>query len=153
MNLEDYFKDDRKKDDPRDSFMRFLWFDEMPENKKKDDPQLGNRKPLKFISDNDTNTIVATGASDAQRILIKELIELWDTPDKNKAKDARYTKMIPIRYSRAEAIEQAIKDVYRDFLSSNDKAFENPQGANGKGTEKKRESGSSSRKFSWGSTK
>lgn len=149
LNLEDYFKEEKKKDNQGDSFLRYLFFDETPE-KKNEDPQLGKKRAMRFISDNDTNTIVAIGASNAERQLIKELIELWDTPDTKKAKDARYTKLVPIQYSRAEAIEQAIKDAYRDFLSQNDKAFDRGTEQGGKGREEKRDTGSSTRKFSLG---
>jgi len=149
LNLVDYFKEDKKKDDSSNSFFRFFWLDESPE-KKKEEPQLGKKRELRFISDNDTNTIVAIGASNAQKQLIKELIALWDTPDTKKAKDARYTKIVAIQYSRAEAIEQAIKDAYRDFLSENDKAFDRPTEAGGKGSEEKRDRGSNNRKFSLG---
>ena len=149
LNLEDYFKEDKKKDNDRDSFYRFLFFDESPD-KKNEDPQLGKKRAMRFISDNDTNTIVAIGASNAEKQLIKELIELWDTPDTKKAKDARYTKLVSVQYSRADAIEQAIKDAYRDFLSQNDKAFDRGAEQGGKGREEKRDAGSSTRKFSLG---
>jgi hypothetical protein len=149
LNLDDYFKEYKKKDNDRDSFYRFLFFDESPD-KKNEDPQLGKKRAMRFISDNDTNTIVAIGASNAEKQLIKELIELWDTPDTKKAKDARYTKLVSVQYSRADAIEQAIKDAYRDFLSQNDKAFDRGAEQGGKGREEKRDTGSSTRKFSLG---
>ena len=149
LNLVDYFKDDKKKDDPRESFFRFLWLDETPQ-KKNEEPQLGKKRVLRFISDNDTNTIIAIGASNSEKRLIKELIALWDTPDTKKAKDARYTKLVSVKYSRAEAIEQAIKDAYRDFLSDNDKAFDRDAPPGSKGSEEKRDRGSSGRKFSLG---
>jgi hypothetical protein len=151
LQLEDYFKEDSKQ--RTDIRATYYFFDGggLPDQKK-DDPQLGKSRILKFISDIDTNTIVVIGASDSQRTTIKELIELWDTPDPKKAKNARYQKLVQVRYSRAEAIEQAIKDVYRDFLSENDKTFD--QGSNndenGKKGEAKRDTSSTTRRFSLG---
>jgi type II secretory pathway component GspD/PulD (secretin) len=147
LQLEDYFKEENKqKTESRNTY--YLFDSGLPESKK-DDPQLGTRKQLKFIYDIDTNTIVVIGASDSQRKTIEELIKLWDTEDPKKAKDARYQKLVQVRYSRAEAIEQAIKDVYRDFLSENDKTFDKTS-ENGKKGEEKRDRSLSTRKFSLG---
>ncbi len=147
LQLEDYFKEDSKQ--KSDARVTNYFFDSGPSEAKKEDPQLGSRRQLKFIYDIDTNTIVVIGASDSQRKTIEELIKLWDTEDPKKAKDARYQKLVQVRYSRAEAIEQAIKDVYRDFLSENDKTFDKTS-ENGKKGEEKRDRSLSTRKFSLG---
>lgn len=148
LNLEDYFKEDNKSKNDNNRVTNY-YFDGGPSEKKKDTPQLGTRRELKFIWDNETSTIVAIGASDAQRKLIKELIELWDTPDPKKAKDGRFQRLVQVRYSRAEAIEQAIKDAYRDFLTENDKTFDRNSEDGKKGSEK-RDRSDSDRKFSMG---
>ncbi len=147
LQLEDYFKEDNKQ--KNESRNTYYFFDGGPSEQKKDDPQLGTRRQLKFIYDIDTNTIVVIGANDSQRKTIADLIQLWDTEDPKKAKDARYQKLIQVRFSRAEAIEQAIKDVYRDFLSENDKTFDKDN-ENGKKGEEKRDRSLSTRKFSLG---
>jgi type II secretory pathway component GspD/PulD (secretin) len=147
LQLEDYFKEDSKQ--KSESRITYYVFDGSPSEQKKEDPQLGSRRQLKFIYDIDTNTIVVIGANDSQRKTIAELIQLWDTEDPKKSKDARYQKLVPVRYSRAEAIEQAIKDVYRDFLSENDKTFDKTS-ENGKKGEEKRDRSLSTRKFSLG---
>lgn len=148
MKLEDYFKEDSKQ--KSESRNTYYYFDTPPAEQKKDDAQLGARKQLKFIADSDTSTIVVIGANDVQRQTIKELIELWDAPDPKKLKEARYQRLVQIRYSRAEAIEQAIKDVYRDFLSENDKTFDKGSEDDKKGGGEKRDRFAASRKFSLG---
>ena len=148
LNLEEYFKDsDKSKNDS--SRNTYYYFDASPQEKKKDDPQLGSKRELKFIWDNETSTIVAVGASDAQRKLIGELIKLWDTPDPKKDKNARYQRLVQVQYSKAEAIEQAIKDALRDFLTENDKTFDRNAEDGKKGGEK-RDRSDSDRKFSMG---
>ncbi len=148
IKLEDYFKEDNKQ--KSESRNTYYYFDTPPQEQKKDDAQLGSRKQLKFIADSDTSTIVVIGANDVQRQTIKELIELWDAPDPKKLKEARYQKLVQIRYSRAEVIEQAIKDVYRDFLSENDKTFDKGSDDDKKGGGEKRDRFAASRKFSLG---
>ncbi len=58
--------------------------------------------------------------------------------------------LIRIHYSRAEVIEQAVKDAYRDFLSQNDKAFQRNDENGRKGSEEKFDRSSSNRKISIG---
>ncbi len=127
LNLEDYFKDADKKKDDGDSFLRFI-FDMPPAEQKNNDPQLGNKRKLRFIADNDTKSIVVIGADDVTRETIRELIKLWDIPVSGKD-NSHYTKAISIKYSRAESIVEAIKDAYRDLLSSNDRTFKEEGGS------------------------
>ena len=47
-----------------------------------------------------------------------------EPPNENSA---RYKKIIQIKYSKAKTIETALKEVFRDLLSSNDKAFQDQQ--------------------------
>jgi type II secretory pathway component GspD/PulD (secretin) len=120
LNLEEYF--DKKEEDPRSRFFSFIYgFGNQEENKS---PQLGNKPELRFIYDNDTNSIVVQGADDVDRQTIKELIELWDVPEPIDDEGVRYSRLIRVKYSRADAIVSTIKDAYRDLLSSNDKAFQ-----------------------------
>lgn len=130
LNLTDYFKDskDEKKED--DSFMR--WYFDLPAEKDKSPTGLGKSKPLRFVADNDTGSIVVSGASASELKTIGELIKLWDVPEPVNKRQARFTRLMTIRYSRAERIAETIKDAYRDLLSSNDRTFS--QGAPGQGS-------------------
>lgn len=121
LNLEEYFD---KNEEERPSF--FFFFDEM--NNDDEERQLGDRPPLRFIYDNDTNSIVVQGADDVDRQTIRELIDLWDVPEPVDESSIRYTKLIRIKYSRASNIVNTIKEAYRDLLSANDKAFQEQGG-------------------------
>lgn len=85
---------------------------------------LSRRKPLKIISDRDSHTILVQGASREQLQMIEELIAVYDKPTSTEPHSIRRTKVIPVRYSRATVIAEAVKDVYRDLLSENDKALQ-----------------------------
>lgn len=127
LNLEDYFKDDDdEKDDQSDSFFRWYW-DEQPEEEKQPEG-LGKGNKLRFIDDIDTNTIVVNGADAEQLQTIEELIEIWDVPEPVNKRKTRFTRLLPIRFGKAEKIAGTVKDAYRDLLSSNDKAFQQNQG-------------------------
>jgi hypothetical protein len=144
LSLEDYFKEDKKEDKGNDRFFRWF-FDEEPE-KKKDDAQLGKKRKMRFISDVDTKTLIVIGADDAQLKTIEGLIKLWDVPVKTKKDQLRFSKLVQIEYSKAEIVADAIKEAYRDLLSTNDKAFEKESagGGGGSGDSKEKTKGSSS---------
>lgn len=118
LNLEEYFE---KNEDSRPRYFSFYWDDANNDEK---ESQLGDKPPLRFIWDNDTNSIVVQGADDLDRQTIKELIELWDVPEEVDTSLVRYTKLIKVRYSRAELIVNTIKEAYRDMLSATDKTFQ-----------------------------
>jgi hypothetical protein len=134
-SLEDYYKEDKKEPNERDGLYRWI-FDMEQEEKKTDDPQLGKKRKMRFIPDNDTNTLVVVGADDAEIKTIEALIKLWDVPEKTNKQRLRYSKLMKIEFSDADAIVEAIKDAYRDLLSTNDKAFQKEAGE-GKGSEGK----------------
>ncbi len=135
MNLKDYYKEEKK--ESNDSFRWIFGFD-MPSDKKNEDPQLGKKRQLKFLSDNDTNSLIVIGADDSQLKTIEELIRLWDVPEKTNKQKLRYTKMMRVEYSSPEVIVEAIKEAYRDLLSTNDKAFEKEKPSGGGASEVKR---------------
>ncbi|MEQ1824362.1 MAG: secretin N-terminal domain-containing protein [Pirellula sp.] len=140
-NLEDYFKEEKK--ERGDSFYRWLFDGESSD--KKDDPQLGKKRKLRFLSDNDTKSLIVIGADDAQLKTIEELIRLWDVPEKTNKQKLRYSKLVQVEFSKAEGIVEAIKDAYRDLLSTNDKAFQKEkEGAGANGKEPKRNDSSES---------
>jgi hypothetical protein len=138
LNLEDYFKDDKKekKNDGRDLFYSYI-FDLEPPEKEDDSPQLGRRRKLRFISDNDTKSLLVIGADSTQQETIARLIKLWDVPPPEDKRSLRFTNVVKVEHSRADSIVEAIKDAFRDLLSSNDKALEKPSPDANK--EKKRE--------------
>jgi type II secretory pathway component GspD/PulD (secretin) len=133
MNLEDYFKEDSGK---RDSDVVFRWLFDIDAPKQDEGPQLGKKRKLKFMSDSDSNTLLVSGASDAQLKTIQRLIDLWDQPEKQDKQNLRYTKTVKVEYSRAQGIVDAIKDAFRDLLSSNDKALARNQTEAGQGGNK-----------------
>ncbi len=148
MNLKDYYKEDKeKKNDSNDAF-RWIFGIEGPSEKKNEDPQLGKKRKLKFLSDNDTNSLIVIGADDVQLKTIEELIRLWDVPEKTNKQRLRYSKLMHVEFSNAEVIVEAIKEAYRDLLSTNDKAFEKEKAGGGGGgagaSESKRGSSSDS---------
>ena len=87
-------------------------------------PGLSQRMPLRFIEDMQTNSILVQRASADQLRLIEDLIAMYDRPEQPNAKTSRMIKIFSIVHSRASVIAETIKDIYRDLLSSNDKAFE-----------------------------
>ncbi len=137
LNLEDYF--DQEEEDGNSSRFFPYFFGGFGDDKKKDKTrQLGDRPPLRFIYDNDTNSIVVQGADDVDRQTIKELIKLWDVPEPVDEDEIRFTKLMQIKHSNAESIVTTLKDAYRDLLSANDKAFQQKQGNGDDNGESKR---------------
>jgi hypothetical protein len=126
FDLEDYFKDletDESNQDPREAYYRYIFDLDSGQSKKKP-AQLGRKRPLRFIPNNDTQTILVIGADDETLEVIERLVALWDVPDKVDDSRVRYTQIVAIKYSRAELIVETMKEAFRDLLSSNDKAFE-----------------------------
>ncbi len=121
MNLEDYFKEEP---DDKSKRRSYFFYDFPPPEDKAKSYRLSQRKPLKFIDDLDTNTILVLGANAEQLKTIEELIRLWDTPPPNDTESARMTSVFQIRYSKAETIAESVKEVYLDLLSSNDRALQ-----------------------------
>ncbi len=121
LNLDEYFED---ADEKKNSSNRFYFYDYNATADKEKNRQLGDKPPLRFIADNDTNSIVVQGADELSRQTIKDLIKLWDVPEKTDEDAVRYTRLVRIQYSRAEAIANSIKEAYRDLLSANDKTFQ-----------------------------
>jgi type II secretory pathway component GspD/PulD (secretin) len=124
-NLEEYFEEDDS-----DSFRGPFFFGyREPESESRF--RLSSRRKLKFIYDLDTNSILVQGADAKQLQTIKELIEIYDQPEPTESQTARVSALFQIKYSKASVIAEAIKDVYRDLLSSNDKALgQNPEQKN-----------------------
>jgi type II secretory pathway component GspD/PulD (secretin) len=124
LNLEDFFEDKDAKENRRsDRVMSFMYG--MPSGSSQDSSRrLSQRRPLRFISDLDTNTILVQGADAEQLKTIKELIALYDVPEPVNSQKARVTKLISVKYSKAGIVAGVIKDAYRDLLSTNDRALQ-----------------------------
>ena len=62
------------------------------------------------------------------------MIAIYDRPEAVDSQSARLSAFFQIEYSKASVIAAAIKEVYRDLLSSNDKALQqgNPEAKNRK---------------------
>jgi type II secretory pathway component GspD/PulD (secretin) len=125
LNLEDFFED-KEAQQTRNRDRMMSWYYGMPSasSADSDSRRLSNRRPLKFISDIDTNTILVQGADAEQLRTIKELIELYDVPEPVNSQKARVTRLFTIRYSKASVVASVIKDAYRDLLSANDRALQ-----------------------------
>ncbi len=122
LNLEDFFKED-KKERPRPSRWMFYDYGADSQDDSEDERKLSKRRKLKFISDADTNTILVEGADAKQLKTIEDLIKLYDQPPPSDSQSVRKTEVIRLKYSKARAVVDTVKDVYRDLLSSNDKAL------------------------------
>ncbi len=89
--------------------------------------RLSKRRPVKFISDSDTNTILVQNADAGQLKTIEDLIKLYDAPEPRDTQSLRITEIVPLLYSKAAVVEKALKDVYRDLLSPNDRTLKEGQ--------------------------
>lgn len=125
VNLEDFFKEEEEKDSSRGRYDYYWGYYDSSSGSDDSSRRLSQRRPLKFISDDATNTILVQGADPAQLKTIEDLIELYDQRESTDSQSARRTVVFQIRYSKASVIAETIKDVYRDLLSSNDKALQN----------------------------
>ncbi len=84
---------------------------------------MSKRRPLKFISDSESNTILVENADAAQLKTIGELIDLYDK-QQDDSQSVRKTETVHLQYSKAKVVAETVKDVYRDLLSANDKALQ-----------------------------
>ena len=133
LNLEDFFKEE-KKERPRPMPW---WYDEFAnsQNDAQNERRLSKRRKLTFIADADSNTILVEGASAEQLKTIEELIQVYDQPPPSDTQSVRKTELIRLKFSKAKAVADTVKDVYRDLLSANDKALTgNNQGRDGRRT-------------------
>ena len=131
-NLEDFFdeSEDKKSGNGRNVYY-YDYYNTQPD-KDKPRSRLSKRKKLKLIDDLDTNSILVQGADAEQLRTIEDLIRIYDQPQEADSNAARVSSVIQVRFSKAQTIAVAVKDVYRDLLSSNDKALvsNNPEQKN-----------------------
>jgi type II secretory pathway component GspD/PulD (secretin) len=126
FNLEEYFEEELK---GQTDSQYSMWGEYMGKKQRDTGPiSLSKRPLLRFIYDIDTNTIVAQNANADQLRTIQQLIDIYDRPVDEDSVMSRRTEAIEIRYSKAADIANAVKEVYRDLLSSKDKEFQGKEG-------------------------
>lgn len=123
-NLKEYFEDELKGENRQ----MLDWFGYVQNTNPKDEGmRLSKRPTLRLIWDPPSNSILVANASPSQLHEIEQLIKEYDQPASADSTRTRSTGVIKVRYSRASKIAAAIKDVYRDLLSSKDKAFDSKE--------------------------
>jgi type II secretory pathway component GspD/PulD (secretin) len=125
LTLEDIFEEE-KEEETRSRYSPFYYdfgYSGRSDSKSEPKTRLSKRRPLKFISDSDSNTILVQGADPAQMAKIEKLIELYDQPEPTDSQSVRKTQIIRLRYSQASVVAETVKEVYRDLLSTNDKSL------------------------------
>ncbi len=126
LNLTNFFKEDldaKKKDDDFASW----WYGYRPrsgDDKSAAGTGLSKRRKMMIDYDPPSNTVIIANASASQLAEAEQLIKEYDKPARSENVEKRATKPIKIKYSRPSIIAAAVKEVYRDLLSSKDKEFE-----------------------------
>ncbi len=121
LTLKTFFKEEsEEKEKPR---RPYWYYDYGSSEKTKERARLSRRRPLRFIVETENNSILVQGADAEQLRQIKELVDFYDQSETLDEELKRKTETIPIRYSKASEIAKSVKEVYRDVLSSKDKAF------------------------------
>ncbi len=132
LNLKEFYEDELKGDTEQ---VWNPWWDEFNDRKKDSGSLLSKRPTLRLIWDPDSNSILVANASARQLAEIERLIKEYDQPLDDDATTERITQPVKIRYSRASTIVTAVKEVFRDLLSSKDKEFDskdpNSKGSSG----------------------
>ena len=120
-NLEVYFEDQLAEEDGQ----VLDWWGRMRGVNEEDEPvRLSRRRPLRFLADDWSSTILVANATAPQLAEIERLIERWDRQPIDDRVLARRTATVKIEYSKASTIVAAVKEVYRDMLSKRDKEFD-----------------------------
>ncbi|HJQ78405.1 MAG TPA: hypothetical protein VJ828_00545 [Lacipirellulaceae bacterium] len=123
LNLKDLFREELEGEDGGDDFSDFFW-GFRPRNSEKQATGLSKRRKLMITWDTGSNTILVANASPTQLREIEALIKEYDKAAPADSVRTRRTALIKIQYSKASAIAEALKEVYRDLLSSKDKEFD-----------------------------
>jgi type II secretory pathway component GspD/PulD (secretin) len=128
LNLEEYFEEETKEGSGAEDAYWAGWYGYGYSANRNDESTsqggLSARKPLRFIYDFDTNSILVSNASPDQLAIVRSLIEVYDKPISEDSISARRFQMFKIRHAQATAVAETLKEVYRDLLSSKDKVFE-----------------------------
>jgi type II secretory pathway component GspD/PulD (secretin) len=122
LNLKDFFK---AEEETKSGLEYDPYWGIMPSQKKTKGPRtLSRRRQPQFISDNFTSTILVRDADAKQLETIEDLIAIYDVPEPSDTRSMRVTTIFRLEHARAQSVAAAVKDVFRDLLSSNDKALE-----------------------------
>ena len=90
--------------------------------------KLSTSLPLKIDIDSRTNRLLIQHASARQMELISELVPIIDQPTSDDERLVRVQRVYRFQYRRAADVVDVVKEVYRDLLSINDRAFANIAG-------------------------
>jgi hypothetical protein len=118
---------EEKKKSENDNPFGYFYYDFPPMQEEESRGRLSQRKPLKFVPDPVTNTVLVQGADEHQLAEIESLIEMYDRADAVDSQSVRKTEIIQVKYASATEVVTVLKDVYRDLLSPNDPARQNGQ--------------------------
>ncbi len=119
--LKDYFADELEGEG---KYMLDWWGRSVRTGDKNDASGLASRRKLMITYDTPSRTVLVANASPSQLWEVQQLVDEYDRPAPEDAIKSRRTAAIKIRYSKASVIATALKDVYRDLLSSRDKEFQ-----------------------------
>jgi hypothetical protein len=127
LNLKEFYEDELSGE--KEQILD--WWGDVRESNKKDSSLLSKRPPLRLIWDPASDSILVANASSRQLTEIERLINEYDQPAPDDATTERVTQPVKIQYSRASTIAAAVKEVYRDLLSSKDKEFDSKEANKG----------------------
>lgn len=120
LNLKEFYEEELKGENEA----ILDWWGDVRSSEKKSGSLLSKRPKLRLIWDPPSNSILVANASSRQLTEIEDLIKAYDKPTADDATTERVTQPIKIKYSRASTIVAAVKEVFRDLLSSKDKEFD-----------------------------
>ena len=125
LNLTNFFKEDLDAKEKNNDLSSW-WYGYRPRSNDDKTAPAGLSKRRKLMIDYDpaSNTIMVANASASQLAEVEQLIKEYDKPARSDSVEKRATMPIKIKYSRPTIIAAAVKEVYRDLLSSKDKEFE-----------------------------
>jgi hypothetical protein len=124
LNLKDLFREELEGEDGGDDFSNFFFGFRSRGNRDQQATGLSKRRKLMITWDTGSNTILVANASPTQLREIEALIKEYDKAAPADSVSTRRIALIKIEYSKASVIAEALKEVYRDLLSSKDKAFD-----------------------------
>jgi type II secretory pathway component GspD/PulD (secretin) len=90
--------------------------------------KLSTTPPMKIDIDNRTNRLLVQYASQRQLTLISDLVPILDQPTSTDDRLVRVQRIYRFEYRRASEVVDVVKDIYRDLLSANDRAFSSYRG-------------------------
>ena len=128
--LEDFFEEEEEQKNRSSPFMFFFW-DDFGSNDKKKTNRLSSRRPIKFIRDAPTNSIVVQHADAVQLATVEELIKYYDKPEPPDSQTVRKMIHVQLRYADSQTMVDKVKEVFIDLLTPNDKARQKPKGEGG----------------------